>query len=74
MKKPRAAAGSRSRHRKQSSSQEGREKRALSSSQAKPSGPDGEEFSPSQRLRGWSLGHERGQVQAGKGAWYASRH
>lgn len=41
MKKPRAAAGSRSRHRKQSSSQEGREKRALSSSQAKPSGPDG---------------------------------
>nr|XP_031320874.1 adenine DNA glycosylase isoform X5 [Camelus dromedarius] len=40
MKKPRAAAGSRSRHRKQSSSQEGREKRALSSSQAKPSGPD----------------------------------
>ncbi|XP_026964513.1 adenine DNA glycosylase isoform X4 [Sagmatias obliquidens] len=41
MRKPRAAVGSRSRCRKQASSQEGREKRALSSSQAKPSAPDG---------------------------------
>ncbi|XP_057397841.1 LOW QUALITY PROTEIN: adenine DNA glycosylase [Balaenoptera acutorostrata] len=40
MRKPRAAVGSRSRCRKQASSQEGREKRALSSSQAKPSAPD----------------------------------
>uniref|UniRef100_A0A8C9BL65 Adenine DNA glycosylase n=1 Tax=Phocoena sinus TaxID=42100 RepID=A0A8C9BL65_PHOSS len=41
MRKPRAAVGSRSRCRKQASSQEGREKRALSSSQAKLSAPDG---------------------------------
>ncbi|XP_059945692.1 adenine DNA glycosylase isoform X6 [Mesoplodon densirostris] len=41
MRKPRAAVGSRSRCRKQASSQEGREKRALSSRQAKPSAPDG---------------------------------
>ncbi|XP_061040287.1 LOW QUALITY PROTEIN: adenine DNA glycosylase [Eubalaena glacialis] len=41
MRKPRAAVGSRSHCRKQASSQEGREKRALSSSQAKPSAPDG---------------------------------
>uniref|UniRef100_A0A2K6EHQ0 Adenine DNA glycosylase n=1 Tax=Propithecus coquereli TaxID=379532 RepID=A0A2K6EHQ0_PROCO len=40
-RKPRAAVGSG--HRKQAASQEGREKRALSSSQAKPSGPDGGE-------------------------------
>ncbi|KAM8789462.1 adenine DNA glycosylase isoform 1-T1 [Rhynchonycteris naso] len=39
MKKPRAAVGSRCR--KQASSQEGRERRALSSGQAKPSVPDG---------------------------------
>ncbi|XP_066232238.1 adenine DNA glycosylase isoform X2 [Saccopteryx leptura] len=39
MKKPRAAVGSR--HRKQASSQGGREKHALSSGQAKPSVPDG---------------------------------
>uniref|UniRef100_A0A8C9DEW1 MutY DNA glycosylase n=1 Tax=Prolemur simus TaxID=1328070 RepID=A0A8C9DEW1_PROSS len=38
MRKPRAAVGSG--HRKQAASQEGREKDALSSSQAKPSGPD----------------------------------
>ncbi|XP_007108677.3 adenine DNA glycosylase [Physeter macrocephalus] len=41
MRKPRAAVGSRSRCRKQACSQEGREKRALSSSQAKLSAPDG---------------------------------
>nr|XP_012631452.1 adenine DNA glycosylase isoform X8 [Microcebus murinus] len=39
MRKPRAAVGSG--HRKQAASQEGRKKRALGSSQAKPSDPDG---------------------------------
>lgn len=51
MKKPRAAVGSR--HRKKASSQEGRERHNLSSNQAKPSAPDGEELGSSQRLRGW---------------------
>uniref|UniRef100_A0A8C3WP78 Adenine DNA glycosylase n=1 Tax=Catagonus wagneri TaxID=51154 RepID=A0A8C3WP78_9CETA len=41
MKKPRAAVGNGTRRRKQASSQEGRGKRALSSSQAKSSVPDG---------------------------------
>lgn len=65
--------GSRSRCRKQASSQEGREKRALSSSQAKLSAPDGEELGLRDSGAGL-IGHERGQIQAGKGAWYVSRH
>ena len=67
MKKPRAAMGSH--RRKQASSQERREKRALSSNQAKPSVPDGEELGASKTHGSGSIGHERGQIQARKGAW-----
>lgn len=51
MKKPRAAVGRRCR--KQTSSQAGREKHVLNSSQANPSAPDGEELGPSHGLWGW---------------------
>uniref|UniRef100_A0A2K6THZ1 MutY DNA glycosylase n=1 Tax=Saimiri boliviensis boliviensis TaxID=39432 RepID=A0A2K6THZ1_SAIBB len=44
MRKPRAAMGSG--HRKQAASQEGRQKHAKSSSQAKPSAPNGFQKAP----------------------------
>lgn len=75
MKKPRAAVGNRSGRRKQASSQEGEEKCAFGSSQAKPSAPSGEDLGPNQTqgLAGL-IGRERGQIQAEKRAWYVSSH
>lgn len=64
MKKPRAAVGSR--RRKPASSQEGREKQALSSGQAKPSGPDGEELGPSQKHRLFSMAMKGGGFGLGR--------
>lgn len=72
MKKSRAAM--RSCCRKQASSKEGRKKHAPSSSQAKPSAPDGKELGPSQRFRGWLHWPQREEIQAGKGASYVLRH
>ena len=65
--------GNRSGRRKQASSQEGKEKCAFGSSQAKPSAPSGEDLGPNQTRAGL-IGCERGQIQAEKTAWYVSSH
>lgn len=61
MKKPRAAVGSR--RRKQTSSGEEREKRALSSSQARPPIPDGEELALVKNSWAGFTGYERGRFK-----------